>query len=187
MSRWHQSCWTPASRWDRGCDGGWVHLYSYTHAHTQAAGLLPFLPLLSNDYRSERLTEQEDSTTVSMALHTAECGAGCTLYAFAVVRSWEHRKGKVPCAPPPPSHCLQDGATYSVSGRQQVPLYDPPGFNSNPGLATSLMRAWPQLQLDQVQELGVASLEQLLGLQPLFGRLLSLQRVEGDGQMRCGG
>lgn len=68
----------------------------------------------------------------------------------------------------------------------EVPLYDPSGINPRPGLASQLLRNWPALQLHSIQELGAASLEQLLEQQQLFGRLLAVRRVDAGDRTRCG-
>lgn len=68
----------------------------------------------------------------------------------------------------------------------EVPLYDPPSINPRPGLASQLLRTWPALQLHSIHELGVASLEQLLEQQQLFGRLLAVRKVDSGDRTRCG-
>ncbi|WIA36413.1 hypothetical protein OEZ86_007724 [Tetradesmus obliquus] len=81
---------------------------------------------------------------------------------------------------------VKAGSSWSSTYQPEVSLYDIgsyiPGSRSGTGLAAAVLKAWPQLSLQSLQELKVAgSLEELLGCEALFGRLLSLKRHSSAG------
>jgi hypothetical protein len=76
---------------------------------------------------------------------------------------------------------LQSGTSWSSQWQPEVCFYEASAYRQH-GLASLLVRAWNKLSMDSLEELGVAgSLEELLGCQELFGRLLSLRRYSDGG------
>jgi hypothetical protein len=76
---------------------------------------------------------------------------------------------------------VQSGTSWASKWQPEVSFYEAPAYRQH-GLASALVKAWSKLSIEALAELGVAcSLEQLLGCEALFGRLMSLRRYSEAG------